>query len=98
MSETLGHLLSKAELPDERVIRSWPCRSRFFAEAVAAPCMLIRLASLENRSISIRDFGLDVSGASDTGLKLAGDAIRQPLGLSRKPQTTTPQGDFLCVR
>lgn len=31
----------------------------FFAEPVASPCMLIRLASIEDRPISVRDVGLD---------------------------------------
>jgi D-serine dehydratase len=30
----------------------------FFAEPLASPCMLVRLASVENRSLSVTDFGL----------------------------------------
>ena len=37
----------------------------FFAEPVAAPCMLIRLASVHNLPLSVRDVGLDIQTEAD---------------------------------
>ena len=42
----------------------------FLAEPVASPCMLIRLASAEDRAISVRDVGLDNQTEAD-GLAVA---------------------------
>lgn len=42
----------------------------FFAEPTAAPCMLIRLAAIEDRAISVREIGLDNCTEAD-GLAVA---------------------------
>ena len=56
----------------------------FFAEPVASPCMLVRLASTENRSLSVEDIGLDnrteadglaVGRASELVARLTGSMI-----------------------
>jgi D-serine dehydratase len=67
----------------------------FFAEPVASPCMLIRLASIDDRAISVRELGLDNRTEAD-GLAVgqASEFVAPMMRLLASGVFTVPDADL----
>jgi D-serine dehydratase len=67
----------------------------FFAEPVASPCMLIRLAATDNRPLSVRDVGLDNCTEAD-GLAVgqASEFVARVMSSLLSGVFTVPDGDL----